>query len=24
VPFNRMSFYILLGKDFRGNWRPSM
>jgi len=24
VPFNRMSFYILLGRDFRGNWRPSM
>ncbi len=22
VPFNRMSFYILLGKDFRGNWSP--
>ena len=22
-PFNRMSFYILLGRDFRGNWQPS-
>jgi 4-amino-4-deoxy-L-arabinose transferase-like glycosyltransferase len=22
-PLKRMSFYILLGKDFRGNWRPS-
>ncbi len=23
-PFNRMSFYVLLGREFRGNWRPSM
>jgi hypothetical protein len=22
VPFDRMSFYILLGENFRGNWRP--
>jgi 4-amino-4-deoxy-L-arabinose transferase-like glycosyltransferase len=22
-PFDRMSFYILLGRDFRGNWHPS-
>jgi hypothetical protein len=19
-PFNRMSFYVLLGREFRGNW----